>query len=155
MEDKIIREPFDNDIDEYCSICGDDTIWKVIDGDKQTNGYSCSKVCFCQSCFALLIEEIKDYEKMEDFKISTIKADGSIYEECDLINVCGEDFNVLGHTKTGDLEVVPHKQWEGSKYQLDFLKKMVAENKESFDKLCNEYEELESKYNKMVENYDT
>lgn len=66
MEEKIIREPFDNDIDEYCSICGDDTIFKVIDGDKQKNGYSCSKVCFCQSCFALLREEIKDYEKPEE-----------------------------------------------------------------------------------------
>ena len=104
---KILRKPIDNGgNDEYCSFCGDDTVFIIIDGDKQHNGYSCSQVNFCQYCFALFKEELKaaDYEKKENPILSKDLINIKVTKS-DLISMCmgkNPSYDSMNHIKITD-----------------------------------------------------
>jgi len=59
MKDKVIaRLPIDNgDEDEYCSICGDDTVVLVINGRVGCN-YCGNQVNLCSCCCATMKREM-------------------------------------------------------------------------------------------------
>ncbi len=92
---------------------------------------------------------------MED-KIIIIKADKGLYKDGESIDVGGSIFYIIGFTKDNDIKVMPPEYYEGSSYQLEFLKKTVAEDEERYQKLCDENEELENnegKYNNLIDKY--
>ncbi len=97
---------------------------------------------------------------MED-KISIIKADKGLYKEGESIDVGGSIFYIIGFTKDNDIKAMLPEYYEGSSYQLEFMKKTVVEDEERYQKLCDENEELENAndqlqglYNVMLEKYN-